>query len=67
MAGGHDPRFAPRLDFKLQIPCLVGVRTIFERRRQVIDLTWLSFVLGLTILSLIYVRLLGDDGRETHK
>jgi hypothetical protein len=35
----------------------------------VIDLTWLSFVLALTILGLIYVRLLGgdDDGRETHK
>ena len=29
-----------------------------------IDLTWLSFVLGLTILGLIYVRLLGDDDRE---
>ena len=29
-----------------------------------IDLTWLSFVLGLTMLGLIYVRLLGD--REQH-
>jgi hypothetical protein len=25
----------------------------------VIDLTWLAYVLGLTILGLIYVRLLG--------
>lgn len=25
-----------------------------------IDLTWLSFVLGLTILGLIYVRVLGN-------
>ena len=32
-----------------------------------IDLTWLSFVLGLTILGLIYVRLLGDSGREPRK
>jgi hypothetical protein len=30
----------------------------------VIDLTWLSFVLGLTILGLIYVRLLGNGDRE---
>lgn len=31
-----------------------------------IDLTWLSCVLGLTILGLIYVRLLGnsDQGRR---
>jgi hypothetical protein len=28
-----------------------------------IDVTWLSYVLGLTILGLIYVRLLGN-GRE---
>ena len=31
-----------------------------------IDLTWLSFVLGLTILGLIYVRILGDGNRERH-
>jgi hypothetical protein len=31
-----------------------------------IDLTWLSFVLGLTILGLIYVRLLGN-AKEEHK
>ncbi len=31
-----------------------------------IDLTWLSFVLGLTILGLIYVRLLGNEN-EKHK
>jgi hypothetical protein len=30
----------------------------------VIDLTWLSIVLGLTILGLIYVRLLGDGNQE---
>jgi hypothetical protein len=30
----------------------------------VIDLTWLSIVLGLTILGLIYVRLLGDGSQE---
>jgi hypothetical protein len=29
-----------------------------------IDLTWLSFVLGLTILGLIYVRLLGTGDEE---
>ena len=29
-----------------------------------IDLTWLSIVLGLTILGLIYVRLLGDGNKE---
>lgn len=29
-----------------------------------IDLTWLSFVLGLTILGLIYVRLLGIGEQE---
>ncbi len=29
-----------------------------------IDLTWLAFVLGLTILGLIYVRLLGNGERE---
>jgi hypothetical protein len=29
-----------------------------------IDLTWLSFVLGLTILGLIYVRLLGNGEQE---
>ena len=29
-----------------------------------IDLTWLTFVLGLTILGLIYVRLLGNGNRE---
>lgn len=29
-----------------------------------IDLIWLSFVLGLTILGLIYVRLLGNDEQE---
>ena len=29
-----------------------------------IDLTWLSFVLGLTILGLIYVRLLGNGDQE---
>ena len=31
-----------------------------------VDLTWLSFVLGLTILGLIYVRLLGTGGGEKH-
>jgi hypothetical protein len=30
----------------------------------VIDLTWLAYVLGLTILGLIYVRLLGDGEQE---
>jgi len=30
----------------------------------VIDLTWLSFVLGLTVLGLIYVRLLGSGEQE---
>ena len=29
-----------------------------------IDLTWLAYVLGLTILGLIYVRLLGTDEQE---
>ena len=29
-----------------------------------IDLTWLAYVLGLTILGLIYVRLLGDGEQE---
>ncbi len=29
-----------------------------------IDLTWLTFVLGLTILGLIYVRLLGTDEQD---
>ncbi len=29
-----------------------------------IDLTWLAFVLGLTILGLIYVRLLGNGEQE---
>jgi hypothetical protein len=29
-----------------------------------IDLTWLAFVLGLTVLGLIYVRLLGNGERE---
>lgn len=29
-----------------------------------IDLTWLSFVLGLTILGLIYVRVLGAGDQE---
>jgi hypothetical protein len=29
-----------------------------------IDLIWLSFVLGLTILGLIYVRLLGSGDEE---
>ena len=29
-----------------------------------IDLTWLSFVLGLTILGLIYVRVLGNGNGE---
>jgi hypothetical protein len=29
-----------------------------------IDLTWLSFVLGLTILGLIYVRVLGTGKSE---
>lgn len=32
-----------------------------------IDLMWLSFVLGLTILSLIYVRLLGTDDQEQQR
>jgi len=32
----------------------------------VIDLTWLTFVLGLTILGLIYVRLLGGANGERH-
>lgn len=32
-----------------------------------IDLTWLSFVLGLTILGLIYVRLLGTGEEERGK
>lgn len=31
-----------------------------------IDLTWLSVVLGLTVLGLIYVRVLGA-GDEEHK
>lgn len=31
-----------------------------------IDLTWLSFVLGLTILALIYVRVLGTGNGEKH-
>ncbi len=31
-----------------------------------IDLTWLSVVLGLTVLGLIYVRVLGV-GDEEHK
>jgi hypothetical protein len=31
-----------------------------------IDLTWLSFVLGLTILGLIYVRILGNGNGERH-
>jgi hypothetical protein len=30
----------------------------------VIDLTWLAYVLGLTILGLIYVRLLGNGEQE---
>jgi hypothetical protein len=30
----------------------------------VIDLTWLAFVLGLTILGLIYVHLLGNGEQE---
>jgi hypothetical protein len=30
----------------------------------VIDLTWLAIVLGLTILGLLYVRLLGNGGEE---
>lgn len=30
------------------------------------DLTWLAIVLGLTILGLIYVRLLGN-GREENR
>ena len=29
-----------------------------------IDLTWLVYVLGLTILGLIYVRLLGSGNEE---
>ncbi len=29
-----------------------------------IDLTWLTFVLGLTILGLIYVRLLSTDEQD---
>lgn len=29
-----------------------------------IDLIWLAFVLGLTILGLIYVRLLGNGNQE---
>ncbi len=29
-----------------------------------VDLTWLSFVLGLTLLGLIYVRLLGNGERH---
>lgn len=29
-----------------------------------IDLTWLAYVLGLTILGLIYVRLLGTGNEE---
>ena len=29
-----------------------------------IDLTWLAYVLGLTILALIYVRLLGTGNGE---
>ena len=32
-----------------------------------IDLKWLGFVLGLTILSLIYVRLLGAGDEEHGK
>jgi hypothetical protein len=31
-----------------------------------IDLIWLSFVLGLTILGLIYVRLLGTGNGGRH-
>ena len=31
-----------------------------------IDLTWLLFVLGLTILGLIYVRVLGTGNGEKH-
>lgn len=31
-----------------------------------IDLTWLSIVLGLTILGLIYVRLLGTEKGGKH-
>lgn len=31
-----------------------------------IDLIWLSFVLGLTVLGLVYVRLLGSGDRENH-
>jgi hypothetical protein len=30
----------------------------------VIDLTWLALVLGLTILGLIYIRLLGNGEQE---
>lgn len=29
-----------------------------------IDLTWLAFVLGLTLLGLIYIRLLGNGEQE---
>ena len=32
-----------------------------------IDLIWLSFVLGLTIFGLIYVRLLGCGNQEERK
>lgn len=32
-----------------------------------IDLTWLLYVLGLTILGLIYVRLLGTGEQESQK
>jgi len=31
-----------------------------------IDLIWLSFVLGLTILGLIYVRILSNGNGERH-
>jgi hypothetical protein len=30
----------------------------------VIDVTWLAYVVGLTILGLIYVRLLGNGERQ---
>lgn len=31
-----------------------------------IDLTWLAYVFGLTILGLVYVRLLGTGNGERH-
>jgi hypothetical protein len=34
---------------------------------MMIDLMWLSFVLGLTVLGLIYVRLLGVGDEEHGK